>query len=109
MNVLELGHKPGDRAGRGTVYQDNVGALTAGDGSTTSVNSHNLFPGASAPNINGRPTFTSGTAPMTWSGYELPGSAGHLAATDGTDVGIRAAVAVHPGISRRASARADGA
>ena len=84
----ELGIKPGQRKCKGTVFQDNV----EGDGLdyTLGTDTHNLYKGASSPHINGSPTFQGGSAPSSWAGYELTStSAGHQAATDGSDVGIR--------------------
>src|SRR5205085_1074550 len=39
---------------------------------------------------NGAATFTGGTTPTTWAGYALTTSSlGHLAASDGTDMGAQ--------------------
>ncbi|MGB8878031.1 MAG: hypothetical protein WCD11_17035 [Solirubrobacteraceae bacterium] len=47
--------------------------------------------GASSPNINGTATFTGGSDPLGWAGFELTsGSTGHAGGSDGQNVGIRA-------------------
>ena len=98
LAALELNHKSGHRLGSGTVFQNNVGGLAGTDTSTLAGNTNNLYAGATSPNINGRPTFFGGSSPTTWPGFELTAhSAGHLAATDGTNVGIRASVGGPPG------------
>jgi hypothetical protein len=97
MAALEIGTKSGQRQGSGTVFENNVGGLNQGDGSTLAVNGHNLFSGAKAPNINGKPVFTGGASPTTWGGFTLAAnSPGRNAATDGSDVGIRASVGGPP-------------
>ena len=97
MNVVELDHKPADPAGTGTVVENNVGSIGVSDGSTMAVDTNNLYQGAVAPDINGTPTFVGGSTPTTWAGFELTSSSpGHLAATDGTDVGIRASAGSPP-------------
>jgi hypothetical protein len=89
MDVLEIDHKPADAAGTGTIFRNNVGGLSAANGSTVAVNTKNLFSGASGTNINGTPIFVGGSSPTTWAGFKLaPGSPGIGAASDGTDVGI---------------------
>ena len=89
MTELELDHKTADPAGSGTIFRNNVGDVSAANGSTMSVNTHNLFSGASSPNISGSPVFAGGTSPTAWAGYKLAsGSPGVGAATDGTNVGI---------------------
>lgn len=95
--VLELDHKDADPAGTGTVVENNVGPVFASDGSTMATDTHNLYSGATSPDINGSPTFAGGSSPSTWPGFELTsGSAGHNAATDGSDVGIRASAGGPP-------------
>jgi hypothetical protein len=87
--ALELDRKSGNRAGSGTVFRNNVGSLSANSGSSTSVNSNNLFSGASAPNVNGSPSFAGGANPTTWAGFKLAaGSPGINAGSDGKSVGI---------------------
>lgn len=89
MNALELDRKSANRTGSGTIFRNNVGGLSANSGSATSVNTNNLYSGASAPNINGSPVFAGGANPTTWAGFKLAaGSAGVNAGTDGKSVGI---------------------
>ncbi|TAH33657.1 right-handed parallel beta-helix repeat-containing protein [Candidatus Saccharibacteria bacterium] len=89
MDALEIDHKSADPVGSGTIFRNNIGGLSAANGSTVSVNTKNLFSGASGTNINGTPTYVGGTSPTTWEGFKLAaGSAGKGAATDGLDVGI---------------------
>jgi len=97
MNALEIDRKPGDDAGTGTVFENNVGDFTQANGSTLATDTNNLFSSAKAPNIAGKPSFAGGASPTTWAGYELTAaSAGHAKATDGTDIGIRASAAGPP-------------
>jgi len=97
MNALEIDRKPGDDAGTGTVFENNVGDFTQANGSTLATDTNNLFSSAKAPNIAGKPSFAGGASPTTWAGYELTASsAGHARATDGSDVGIRASAAGPP-------------
>ena len=87
IRALEADRKSADPAGSGTVFQDNVCEASVSDGSTLAVDSHNLYSGAQAPDINGSPVFQGGSG---WSGYLLAsGSPGVGAATDGSDIGIR--------------------
>jgi hypothetical protein len=89
MDALEIDHKSGDPAGTGTVFRNNVGGLSVGNGSTVTNNTNNLYSGASSPNIGGNPIFAGGSSPTTWAGFKLTsGSPGISAATDGTNVGI---------------------
>ena len=91
VTLLEIDHKSADPAGRNTVFENNVGDVSASDGSTMSTDTNNLYSGAQSPDISGSPAFNGGSSPTTWAGYELKStSAGHAAATDGGDVGIRA-------------------
>jgi len=88
-DVLELNIKSGQRNGSGTIVKNNVGGI-AGSDYTLGADANNLFSGATSPNINGTPTFVGGASPTTWANFALTAtSAGHLAATDGADVGIR--------------------
>lgn len=89
INALELDRKSANRTGSGTIFRNNVGGLSANSGSATSINANNLFSGASAPNINGSPTFVGGANPTTWAGFKLAsGSPGANAGSDGKNVGI---------------------
>jgi hypothetical protein len=85
--VLELNTKSGQSAPSGTIFENNAGGVCGCSSYQPTTSTHNLYVGASAPNINGTATFTG---PLTtWAGFMLaPTSAGHGAATDGTDVGI---------------------
>lgn len=84
---------------KGTVIRNNVGPVSADDPNDHPASvTHNLYSGASSPDINGSPTFAGGSSPTTWSGFELaPGSPGYDAATDGSSVGIRASAGGPPG------------
>ena len=90
--LLVNGTKSGDRATTGETHTNNAsGAGPVVDSGSLSTNTHNLWSGASSPNINGTATFAGGTNPITWAGFQLTtGSAGHAAGSDGLDVGIRA-------------------
>jgi hypothetical protein len=97
--VFENSHKTGDPVGSGETFSNNVSGSTPniGDPSAVSTNTNNLYSGASSPNINGSATFTGGTNPITWAGFELtPGSAGHAAGSDGLNVGIRSSAGGPP-------------
>jgi hypothetical protein len=51
-------------------------------------------------NITGSPTFSGGSSPTTYAGFALTGgSLGHLAADDGTDIGIGVGVQAGPVVS----------
>jgi hypothetical protein len=96
--LFENGHKPGDPATSAETYTNNIspGAPNVESGSL-STETHNMWAGASSPNINGTPSFVGGTRPSTWSGFELtPGSAGHAGASNGLDVGIRSSAGGPP-------------
>jgi hypothetical protein len=89
--LFENSNKTGDPAPSGETYENNIdhSAPNVESGSLT-TNTNNVWSGASSPNINGSATFTGGTNPTTWAGFELTsGSAGHAAGSDGLDVGIR--------------------
>jgi hypothetical protein len=91
MNLLELDRKSADPAGKGTVYENNVGSASVSDGSTMATDTNNLYSGAHSPDVSGSASFSGGSSPTTWAGYALNStSAGHAGATDGGDVGIRA-------------------
>ncbi len=90
--LFENGHKPGDPATSGETYTNNVAGSppNIGDPGSLATNTHNMWPGASAPNISGNPSFAGGTRARTWAGSELSsGSAGHHGGSDGLDVGVR--------------------
>lgn len=95
--AVECGSKPANVASV-TAISNNItpqGVNTAGIASppgpdcTPSSNTHNMFTsGASSPNLNGTAAFVGGSSPTSFAGFCLTaGSAGHAAATDGTDVG----------------------
>lgn len=88
---IYLDKKTGQPNNTGTVIRDNVATVGVGINNATSItNSTNLIPGAAAPNIAGTPTFVGGATPTTYAGFRLTAlSAGHLAASDGLDVGIQ--------------------
>jgi hypothetical protein len=91
-------NKTGDSAPSGETYTNNLDphGPNAESGSLTS-NTHNMWSGASSPNISGTPTFVGGASPTTWAGFELTsGSTGHNAGTDGLDVGVRASAGGPP-------------
>jgi hypothetical protein len=97
--LFENGHKPGDPATGSETYADNAAGSppSLGDPGSLATNTHNMWPGASAPNISGTPSFVGGTRPTTWAGFELTsGSAGHAAGSDGRDVGIRSSAGGPP-------------
>ena len=86
------------QASRGTVVEANVlGRLAVDGASKLASDKQNLIasgPGAAPPNLAGKPTFTGGAKPASWTGFRLaPGSAG-TAAAGGADIG--AAVPVPP-------------
>jgi hypothetical protein len=91
--VINLGSKPGDPAGHGTIIRDNVlGGIgyPGGDADRLFTAEHNLsrdaIPGDR--NITGLPTYVGPLA--RYSGYRLaPGSPGEHDASDGGDTGIR--------------------
>ena len=96
--LLINGNKSGDRVPSGETYTNNIdhSAPNVESGSLT-TNTNNVWSGASSPNINGSATFTGGTNPMTWAGFELTaGSTGHAAGSDGLDVGIRSSAGGPP-------------
>jgi len=97
VTLLEIDRKSADPAGRGTVYENNVGDVSISDGSTLATDTNNLYSGAHSPDISGSASFNGGSSPTTWSGYELKStSTGHAGATDGSDVGIRASASGPP-------------
>jgi hypothetical protein len=91
--IINLGAKPGEPVGHGTIIRDNVlGGISYPDGDAGQIFTaeHNLsrdaIPGAR--NVTGLPTYVGPTD--RYSGYRLaPGSLGERDATDGTDSGIR--------------------
>jgi hypothetical protein len=89
--LFENSNKSGDSTPGGETYTNNTdrSGPSAESGSLTS-NTNNMWSGASPPNINGSPTFTGGSNPTTWAGFELSsGSTGRNAGSDGQSVGIR--------------------
>jgi hypothetical protein len=79
----------------GTIVSDNIwtGGYSFNEGVTASeeVFSNNMIPsGATGTDFNGTPTYSGGATPSSYTGFCLTaGSAGHLAGSDGLDVGIR--------------------
>lgn len=79
-------------ASSGVLIRDNImqGGCSIETGSHTT--NHNLIPGggscAGTGGINGSPTYVGGSLPTTRAGWQLTsGSLGHLAASDGLDMG----------------------
>jgi large repetitive protein len=90
-SLLINSHKSGDRTPSGETYTNNIspGAPNVESGSLA-TNTHNMWSGASSPNVNGTPTFVGGANPTSWAGFALTSaSAGRAAGSDGQDVGIR--------------------
>ena len=103
--VLNLGHKPGDSPGRGTVIEDNIltwiGADGNGEGGGASSfsSNHNLLRGQKpvgpgdvrgAPRYAGPPISASASRRQAFAAYRLArGSRGRGNASDGRDRGIR--------------------
>jgi hypothetical protein len=91
--IINLGAKPGEQVGSGTIIRDNVlGGISypGGDPDQIFTAEHNLsrdaIPGAR--NITGLPTYVGQAG--RYSGYRLArGSLGEDDASDGTDSGIR--------------------
>ena len=98
-SVFENGNKTGDPVGSGETLTNNVSGSgpNIGDPSAISTNTHNMWSGASSPNVSGSAAFVGGPHPTTWAGFELTsGSAGHNDGSDGRDVGIRASAGGPP-------------
>jgi Right handed beta helix region len=91
--IINLGAKPGEPVGHGTIIRDNVlGGISYPDGDAGQIFTaeHNLSrdPIPGARNVTGLPTYVGPTDRD--SGYRLaPGSLGERDASDGTDSGIR--------------------
>ena len=97
-SLLINSNKSGDRTPSGETYTNNIspGAPNVESGSL-STDTNNMWSGAASPNINGTPTYTGGTNPTTWAGFELtPTSTGHNGGNDGNDVGVRASAGGPP-------------
>ena len=89
---IDINRKTADPAGTGTIVTDNVVlSITANNGSTIAKRDHNLLRvRGGTGDLVGTPTFVGGANPTSWDGFHLTaGSAGHNAASDGKDVGIR--------------------
>ena len=96
--LLLNSNKSGDRVTSGETFTNNSSPSgpNVESGSLT-TNTHNLWSGASSPNMNGTPTFAGGSSPTTWAGFELTsGSAGHAGGSDGLDVGVRSSAGGPP-------------
>jgi len=68
--------------------------LTEGQTTSTFTMDYNLIPGGGtgAHTISGSPTYVGGSSPTTFVGFALTStSLGHLAASDGSDMGIKVA------------------
>ncbi|HUC20554.1 MAG TPA: right-handed parallel beta-helix repeat-containing protein, partial [Candidatus Polarisedimenticolaceae bacterium] len=75
-------------------FRDNIGGLQLGGGGNPCpcvggvTKDHNMYTGASSPDINGVAKFVGGVAPTTMAGFALAaGSPGIQGASDGTNVG----------------------
>jgi hypothetical protein len=88
--LIDLNTK-GASSGGIQVYDNIATSIGVASGQTISRRDHNLLrTGASASDISGSPIFQGGSLPTTFLGFKLTaGSAGHLAASDGLDVGAR--------------------
>jgi hypothetical protein len=96
--LLENSNKSGDRTTTSETYTNNLDqhGPNVESGSLT-TNTNNMWSGASSPNINGTATFTGGSDPLSWTGFELTsGSTGHNGGNDGQNVGIRASAGGPP-------------
>jgi hypothetical protein len=79
-------------ANTGLTVRNNVFQGGCDSNATSSTFSNNLVNGGGAclgtGGINGTPTYTGGTTPSTWAGFALTSlSSGHLAGSDGLDMG----------------------
>lgn len=77
-------------ANTGLTVRDNVLATCATNATSSTFATNLVASGACAGTggITGAPTFVGGTTPTTWAGFQLTsGSLGHLAASDGLDMG----------------------
>lgn len=87
--IINLGAKPGDPLGRGTIIRDNVLGGIGGGGQ--SVTAQDNLSAAAAPgrgNVTGRPTYVGPIS--TYSGHRLARrSLGVHDASDGADRGVR--------------------
>lgn len=87
------GGNPGTCTNTGMTIRDNIlqggCTITNGSGNTIATNLIRSGTGcASASNTVGQPTYTGGSVPAAWSAWRLTsGSLGHLAASDGLDMG----------------------
>ena len=92
---ISLGIANDGDAPSGNLVRDNVftgrGGISAA-GSTWGTNDHNLNAGVPGTrNLRGTPVFVGGKRPKSYQGYRLArGSRGKGAASDGSDLGIRA-------------------
>lgn len=76
----------------GLTVRNNVFHGGCDSNATSSTITHNLVNGGGAcvgtSGVSGNPTYTGGTTPSSWAGFALTGlSSGHLAASDGLDMG----------------------
>jgi hypothetical protein len=87
-------HKTGTTAGSGTHAYDNIATTIEFTDGSTGTADHNMCretgcTGTGTLNSTA-PTYVGGTSPTTYAGFCLTaGSAGHAAASDGLDIGIR--------------------
>lgn len=89
---LEIGTWNDGCSNTGLTVRDNVFHGGCATNATSSTFDHNLVNGGGScvgtGGISGSPTYTGGTTPTTWAGFLLTSlSSGHLAASDGLDMG----------------------
>ena len=82
--TITLDHKSADPAGRGTIIIDNIAtSISTVNGSSYAQRHHNLVrSGAASGDIAGSPTYTGGSLPSNWEGFQsTSGSLGRGAAS----------------------------
>jgi hypothetical protein len=88
---IYLDHKSGGASSSGNTIRDNIApnGLNGPDMAAGATKTNNLYAGASAPDLNGSPTFVGGSSPTSYAGFKLTaGSDGRHAASDGLNVGV---------------------
>lgn len=89
---IDLNRKSAEPAGRGTIVVDNIAtSINGANGSTWAERHHNLVrSGAVSGDLTGSPSYTGGSLPSTWVGFELTAaSLGVGASSDRTNIGAR--------------------
>jgi hypothetical protein len=90
---LEIGHENVGASTNETITNNvitNGISLNGGQSESGWKVEYNLIPGGGGGThgLSGNPSFVGGANPATWAGYALTSSSqGHLAASDGTDIG----------------------